>query len=251
MKQKQCQHIKTDSTRCASFAMNGSDFCYRHNPDISEDEKINASSKGGNNNHPSLSLGEGGWEGEVLPPMPMENFQDIVAVMADSINQVRAGKISQKTGSTIAYMSFIMLMAMDKAKAEANQEKIDKLKAEGKWRPEPKYAPKFYTYKDDFFLDKNGNHLVVEKDGSTFYPEMKFKYEDNVSPLYSKGGSPDLSGRGVKHKRRKLKHIKLKPLTREQHEKLMDDPNYNNVPLSNPDEDYIQKSVELLNKLKE
>ena len=246
MKQKQCQHIKTDSTRCASFAMSGSDFCYRHNPDISEDEKLNASSKGGNNNHPSLSLGEGGWEGEVLPPMPMENFQDIVDVMADSINQVRAGKISQKTGSTIAYMSFIMLMAMDKAKAEAKQEKTDKLKAEGKWRPEPKYAPKFYTYKDDFFLDKDGNHLVVEKDGSTFHPEMKFKYEEDSHVNRNAG-----SLKHHKHKRRKLKHIKLKPLTCEQHEKLMDDPNYNNVPLSNPDEDYIQKSVEFLNKLKE
>jgi hypothetical protein len=180
MKQKQCKHIKNDSTICTSFAMSGSDFCYRHNPEIPQEEKLNASSKGGSHS-PSLSEMERGFGGEEiisLPFMEMENFQDIVSVMADSINQVRAGKLSQKTGSTIAYMSFIMLMAMEKAKAESRQEKIDKLKAEGKWRPEPKYAPKFYTYKDDFFLDKDGNHLVVEKDGSTFHPRMEFKRED-------------------------------------------------------------------------
>ena len=160
MKQRQCQYIKNDSTKCTSFAMNGSDFCYRHNPDIPDEEKNNASSKGGMNSHsdsefcnPLLSLGE---EKVKLPHMKIENFNDLAAVMADSINRIRSGEISQKTGSTLAYMSFVMYMILDKAKAESKQEKIDKLKAEGKWRPEPKYAPKFYTYKDEFYLDKDG-----------------------------------------------------------------------------------------------
>ena len=142
MKQHQCQFTKDDLTKCTSFAMNGSDFCYRHNPDIPEEEKLNALSKGGNNSHTlSQTLLERGMEDEaVLPSIKIENFRDIVNLLADTINNVRAGKLSQKAGSTIGYLSFIMLMAMDKAKEEEKREKIDKLKAEGKWRPEPKYS---------------------------------------------------------------------------------------------------------------
>jgi hypothetical protein len=222
MKQIECQYIKSDSTKCTSFAMNGSDFCYRHNPDIPQEEKINASSKGGINSHSSLAIedGEGGWVGEVkLPLMKIENFNDLTAIMADSINRVRSGEISQKTGSTLAYMSFVMYMILDKAKSEAKQEKIEKLKAKGKWRPEPKYAPKFYTYKDDFFLDKDGNHLVVEKDGSTFHPILKFKREE-------------VESKHQNHKR-KWKHHH----------------NHNNI--IKPNYDTFEKTNEIINSLKD
>ncbi|MFI5144068.1 MAG: hypothetical protein ACHQJ4_00600 [Ignavibacteria bacterium] len=211
MKQKECQYIKSDSTKCTSFAMNGSDFCYRHNPDIPQEEKINASSKGGQANEQYIET--------PLPAIKIEKMTDVVTVLADSINQVRAGKISQKTGGTLAYMSFILLMAMDKAKSEAKQENIEKLKAEGKWRPEPKYAPKFYTYKDDFFLDKDGNHLFVEKDGSTFRPVLEFKREE-------------VECKHQNHKRKK-RHYK------------------NHSHFNEPDNDTVEKTNELIQSLKE
>ena len=174
MKRKQCKHTKRDSTKCTSFAMKGSDFCYRHNPDISDDDKLNASSKGG-----KTTL-QDDFIQTPLPEIKIQKIQDVVTLLADTINNMRSGKISQKSGTSIGYLSFILLMAMDKAKAEKEQEKIDKLKAEGKWRPEPEYVPKFYRYKDEFYLDKDGNPLVVEKDGSECYPQMEYEPEVDV-----------------------------------------------------------------------
>ena len=89
------------------------------------------------------------------------------------------GKSLKNPALHTGYLSFILLLVLEKALKEKEKEKIDKLKAEGKWRPEPRYAPKFYTYKDDFFLDKDGNHLVVEKDGSSFHPRLVFEPEDS------------------------------------------------------------------------
>ena len=211
----QCSYIKPDNTQCTANAMHNSDYCCFHNPDIPEEEKNLIRAKGGHANEQYIET--------PLPPIKIEKMADVVTVLADSINQVRAGRISQKAGGTLAYMSFILLMAMDKAKAESKQDKIDKLKAEGKWRPEPKYAPKFYTYKDDFFLDKDGNHLVVEKDGSSFHPRLVFEPEDSL-----KEEKKSVRSNWKKHKKRRINRVTIQPLTQDEHEKLMDEPNYNN-----------------------
>ena len=227
MKRKQCNFIKDDLAKCTSFAMNRSDFCYRHNPDISEEDKINASSLGGKaNSQPEFIE-------TPFPEMKIENYQDVVSILADTINNVRSGKISQKSGSTIGYLSFIMLLAMDKAKKEAKDEKIEKLKAEGKWRPDPVYGVKVYTYKDDFYLDKDGNRLIVEKNNSNYFPEDLHEPEEDED----KSQTENIK----KPKTRKRRHrsvssvpkngISLPPvklirevLSKEEHEKPMDNP---------------------------
>jgi hypothetical protein len=207
-----CSYIKKDGSGCTAPAMHDSNYCVFHNPEISNEERFAIRSEA-TKCHSSLAFGEGGWEGEV-PPMKIENFQDIVNVMADSINRVRIGRFSEKKGSTLAYMSFVMLMAMDKAKQEQKQEKIEQLKAEGKWRPEPRYSPKFYIYKDDFFLDKDGNHLIVENNGSNMYPAKTFKPEDKKIIQ--------------KHKNRKVKILKIQGMKNHKSEKHTNEAEFNN-----------------------
>jgi hypothetical protein len=189
MKKKQCQFIKNDSSKCTSFAMKGSDFCYRHNPDISDDDKLNASSKGGKKSAKPEFIET------PLPEMKLEKMGDVVTLLADTINNVRAGKISTKSGSTIGYLAFIMMMAMDKANCEKQLEEENKLKAEGKWKPDVVYPAKFYHYKDDFYLDKDGNPLIVENDGSYFYPQKEFKpeYQDNAKHKKRKRANEPMS----------------------------------------------------------
>ena len=168
--------------------MKGSDFCYRHNPDICEEEKLNASSKGGSK----------GLKPEFietpLPEMKLEKMQDVVTLLADTINNVRAGKISTKSGSTIGYLAFIMMMAMDKVNCEKQLEEENKLKAEGKWKPDVVYPTKFYHFKDEFYLDKDGNPLIVENDGSYFYPQKEFKPEySNTKQRHRKRGNEPMA----------------------------------------------------------
>ncbi len=279
-----CTFKKPDGTKCTANAMHNSKYCCFHNPEIPDNEKKLIRSKGGSNSHPSLSgvypAGsgrEGGWEGEV-PPMKMENMRDIVSVLADTINNVRTGKISQKSGSTIAYLSYIIHMAMDKAKAEEKQEKMDKLKSEGKWRPEPKYSPKFYSYKDEFFLDKDGNHLVVEKDGSTFYPLLDYKpeYQDNINNKQKTVERDAISLKSKRHKKCKIKRFtkskmekspdkksnKSKPVERfakslniqkicEKHKEGSNNNNDYNRDSDEPANNFENETVEILHALKE
>ena len=264
-----CKHKKPDGTACNSFAMKGKSYCWRHSPELSEEEKRKFSAKGGKNNSHNRncefvggidSPSPSGREGWGLPPVKIENFKDIASMLTDTINNLRTGKISQKTGSSIGYLSFILLMAMDKAKAEERQEKIDKLKAEGKWRPEPKFQPKVYLYKDNFYLDKDGNPLYVERDSHGFDRDFIPEIQSKPKP--------------VKNPKNRLKHKPVKKLTKEEHEKLMDDPNYHSfrplngnhvingngnhniisIPINGSlpeDEKYIKESVEMIKQLNE
>jgi hypothetical protein len=171
MKRKQCKFIKKDSAKCTSFAMSGSDYCYRHNPDVSEENKHNASSEGGK------QCKEPQFIETPLPEMKVENMQDVVNLLADTINNVRTGKISTKSGTAIGYLSFILMQAMDKVSYEKAVEEENKQKAEGKWVPRVSYPTKFYQYKDEFYLDKDGNPLIVEYDSIRRFPEKIFKPE--------------------------------------------------------------------------
>ena len=121
---------------------------------------------------------------------------------------------------------------MDKSKAEQKQEKIEKLKVEGKWRPEPKYAPKFYTYKDDFFLDKDGNHLIVENDGGNMYPSKTFKQEE-VEDSVKESTNPKSRTGGMqphkKHRKRKVKILKIPAMINHESEKFTNGAESNNV----------------------
>jgi hypothetical protein len=187
MKQKLCTYTKRGSSKCTSFAMKGSDYCYRHNPDISEEDKLNASSKGGRKGSKPEFIET------PLPEMKIEKMQDVVALLADTINNVRSGKISTKSGSTIGYLAFIMMMAMDKVNCEKELEEENKLRAEGKWKPDVVYPTKVYHYKDEFYLDKDGNPLIVENDGSYSYPQKVFMPEnpDNTKQRHRKhAGKP-------------------------------------------------------------
>jgi hypothetical protein len=248
-----CKHKKPDGTACNSFAMKGKSYCWRHSPELSDEEKRKFSANGGK------TKGEDFIE-NLLPELKIENFKDIASMLTDTINNLRQGKISQKTGSSIGYLSFILLMAMDKAKAEEHREQIDKLKAEGKWRPEPKFQPKVYLYKDNFYLDKDGNPLYVERDSHGFDTDFIPEVKPQQKPVNKS-----------KHKR---KPKPVRELTQEEHEKLMDDPNYHNfrplngnhvtngngnhniisVPINGSlpeDEKYIKESVEMINHLNE
>jgi hypothetical protein len=179
-----CTFTKKDGSKCTANAIQNSQFCVFHDPNIPDSERFSIRSKGGSNSHSLLALGEEGWRGEVLPEMKMEKLRDVANVLADSINQVRAGKISPKTGGTLAYMSFVLYMIMDKAKAEEKEENIAKLKAEGKYIPEPEYVPKTYSYKDEYYLDKDSNPLIVEHNkinyGQNFKNEKRKKHRRKV-----------------------------------------------------------------------
>jgi len=104
-----CTFIKPDGSKCTANAMHGSKFCCFHNPDVSEEEKNNIRSEAG-----SISTAVRQEFIEYpLPEMKLENNEDVALLMADTINNMRAGKISRRLGASFTYMAFVLLLALN------------------------------------------------------------------------------------------------------------------------------------------
>jgi len=171
-----CTYKKPDGSGCNAKAMHNSQYCVFHNPDISDEERFSIRSEAHHASKPEFIE-------TPLPEMKMNNLRDVANELADTINQVRARKISQKSGTSIAYMSFVLYMIMKEAKEEEKNEEIAQQKANGTFRPEPVYNPKIYDYKDDYYLDKDGNALIVEHNGTSVFNPKHFRIESECGPF--------------------------------------------------------------------
>lgn len=96
MSNGKCQFIKDDETQCQGFAMNGTNYCFTHNPACSE-AKREAVIKGGNSRR------------QKLEPVQISSVHDLPKLIANTINDVRVGDLSSKDGNTIAKLAFAYL----------------------------------------------------------------------------------------------------------------------------------------------
>ena len=104
----QCKHKKESGEQCGGNAMTGADYCYTHNPEISQEEKRQANAKGGSNRALTIS--------EALPVMPINEPQDAIMLIADTINRVRAGEMDIRTANCLGFLSDKLLKAFEVAK---------------------------------------------------------------------------------------------------------------------------------------
>ena len=103
-----CKATKEDDEQCNANAMNGSDFCYTHNPDISAEEKKNAQARGGQNRALMID--------NPLPEIPVAKADDVVLLLADTVNQVRTGKMNVKIANCLGTLSGQLIKALELAK---------------------------------------------------------------------------------------------------------------------------------------
>ena len=115
----QCSFIKQDGTQCNANAMSGLDYCYTHNPDISDEEKKEAQTNGGANRALTLK--------EPLPVLPIANQDDAVLLVADTINRVRAGKLDIRTANCLGFLADKLLKALEASQTNDKLEKIERL----------------------------------------------------------------------------------------------------------------------------
>ncbi len=92
-----CIFIKPDEEQCNANSMKASGYCYLHNPNIPEEEKKAAQSRGGESNKIAIS--------KPLPPMRLENPNDLFTLLTETINQIRTGKIDLKVATTVGYLA--------------------------------------------------------------------------------------------------------------------------------------------------
>lgn len=104
---------------CQANAMTGSNYCYLHNPDISDEEKRLAQVKGGEARTLTLK--------EALPLLPLDTPNDAVLLIADTIKRVRAGELDIKTANCIGFLSDKLLKAFEVARLNDKVEYIERV----------------------------------------------------------------------------------------------------------------------------
>ena len=115
----QCEHIKDDGNRCRVSAMRGSSFCYRHNPDIPQEEKLAASRRGGigNRARADVALGE----------IELKSVQDVLHLLKLVTEEMLNGRLDQRVASTTGYLMNVALRALESSDLEDRIKKLEDL----------------------------------------------------------------------------------------------------------------------------
>jgi hypothetical protein len=112
-----CIKIKSNGEPCKMHALEGSEYCWAHSPDISAHVKKAASAKGGKTHKPDQSL--------INLDMNLASTQDICALLADTITNVRKGVFSARISNTIGYLAFILVRTIELTVVEKRLEELE------------------------------------------------------------------------------------------------------------------------------
>lgn len=113
----QCKFIKPDGTQCNANAMSGLDYCYTHNPDISDEEKREARKKGGSNRAVVLKA--------PLPVIPIKKIPDVALLIVDTIDRVRAGEMDTRIANCLFIGSDKLMRALEVSELEKRFEELE------------------------------------------------------------------------------------------------------------------------------
>ena len=89
-----CTHVKDDGNPCEAVPVSGSEYCFFHDPKMREEHQ-QATSKGG-----SARQFKGG-----LPPVAIDKPEDVCTLLAQTINELRAGDIPPQVANSIGYLA--------------------------------------------------------------------------------------------------------------------------------------------------
>lgn len=114
--EKKCKHILLDGSQCNAWALTDKQFCFSHDPQ-SREAKLEAVRKGGAAKEIELEY--------PLQLIHISTPRDVVLLLAETINEVRAGELDPKIANTIGYLAGHLTRAFEVAEVneKANQTK--------------------------------------------------------------------------------------------------------------------------------
>lgn len=115
-----CKHTKADGVQCGAWAINGSDFCFSHEPSKAEAKQLAVRAGG------MASLAAAGRHLQ-LKPVTLEAAEDIKKLVATLVNEVRQDAIDPRAASCIGYLAGIFLKAHELAVIEARLNRIENI----------------------------------------------------------------------------------------------------------------------------
>ena len=106
-----CSQIKSGGTACKASACRGPAYCFIHAPAVAT-ERTAARSAGGRKRRVATLPPD-------TPDLPLRNVDDVVTLLAQTINWVRRGDLDSKVANSVGDLSGIMLNAMQESEIEA------------------------------------------------------------------------------------------------------------------------------------
>jgi hypothetical protein len=120
----QCAFIKPDNNQCQANAMADSEFCFSHNPETQKEKKL-AVLRGGLAPKPRK-------DDQQLEPLPINNTDQILVLIQDTINRVRTAPITHQKANSIGYLASIALKTLEIGELNEKVELINRLILERK-----------------------------------------------------------------------------------------------------------------------
>ena len=100
---------------CTAQAMQGASYCYRHNHDIPEADKIQASIDGGKKRQVLTNA----------DPVTLRNVESIVSLIESNINGVRTGELDPKVSNAVVQNLGILLKVYELAIVDGRVRKLE------------------------------------------------------------------------------------------------------------------------------
>jgi len=107
---KPCLAMKPDGSRCQAAALPGSDLCFFHDPARAE-ERRDAQALGGRQNRMKTLDAS-------APDIRVEDCEDVVMLISDTINQVRKGQIDPRVANAVGYLANVLIRAVEQGAME-------------------------------------------------------------------------------------------------------------------------------------
>ena len=114
---QRCKFKKINGARCNAWAMTDSEFCFTHNPEMKK-AKQEAVIKGGKSPKKNHNL---------LPPVEITDNKSVANLLAQTINEVRMGKIDLRVANCIGYLSGHLIKALEISDLEKRISEIEEI----------------------------------------------------------------------------------------------------------------------------
>jgi hypothetical protein len=116
---KTCNATKSDGSNCQAAALSDSDFCYFHDPTQAQKRKEGQAEGGRQQRLKTLDV--------TVPDVNVEDCGDAIALISETINQVRKGKIDPRVANSVGFLANILIKAVERNKLEARIEHLESL----------------------------------------------------------------------------------------------------------------------------
>lgn len=117
--QRMCKASNRAGSRCEAAALEGSDFCFFHDPSRAA-ERREAQTLGGQRNRMKTL-------DPAIPDVKFESSAQVVTLLSDTINQVRKGDIDPRIGNTVGYLANLLIKALEQNELETRINRLEAL----------------------------------------------------------------------------------------------------------------------------